>query len=138
MAGMFFYKSDRQESDIEWISDPNSKSNLNSPNGTRAMQYTNQAVKVGSQSTEVYGPAPADAVSAVHAYRIDWTNGSTKYYLDNALQHTMTTNVPSKAGSWVWNSWNDGDPNWTGPPPKMDAVFKIQKIVMHYNPHGQS
>jgi beta-glucanase (GH16 family) len=136
--GMFFYKSDNQESDIEWISDPESKSNLNSPNGTRAMQYTNQAVKAGSKATMVYGPAPDDATSAVHAYRIDWTEGSTKYYLDDVLQHTMTTNVPSEAGPWVWNSWNNGDPFWTGPPPKTDAVFKIQKIVMHYNPAGTS
>ena len=131
---MFFYKSDNQESDIEWISDPESKSNLNSPNGTRAMQYTNQAVNAGSEATMVYGPAPNDATSAVHAYRIDWKEGSTKYYLDNVLQHTMKTNVPTEAGPWVWNSWNNGDPFWTGPPPKTDAVFKIQKIVMNYNP----
>jgi beta-glucanase (GH16 family) len=131
---MFFYKSDNQETDIEWISDPDSHSNLNSPNGTRAMQYTNQATSPGSEATMVYGPAPADAVSVVHAYRIDWTADETRYYLDGVLQHTMTTNVPSESGSWVWNNWNNGSPYWTGPPPKADAVLKIQKIVMHYNP----
>lgn len=132
--GNFFYKSDNQESDIEWISDKKSKSNLNSPNGTRAMQYTNQAVRKGGKPTMVYGPAPEDATSAVHAYRIDWTEGKTEYYLDDVLQVTMTTNVPSQAGPWLWNNWNDGDPFWTGPPPKTDAVFKIQKIEMQYNP----
>jgi hypothetical protein len=50
----------------------------------------------------------------------------------------MKRNVPSEAGPWVWNSWNNGDPFWTGPPPKTDAVFKIQKIVMNYNPAGTS
>lgn len=131
--GMFFYKSDSQETDIEWISDAASNSNLNSPNGSRAMQYTNQAVS-GGKATMVYGPAPADATFAVHAYRTDWTEHSVNYFLDGVLQHTMTTNVPSEAGSWVWNNWNNGDPDWTGPPPKTDAVFKIKKIVMHYNP----
>lgn len=102
---MFFYKSDSQEADIEWISDPQSLSNLDSPNGTRALQYTNQAVKAGSKSTEFYGEAPNDATSAVHEYRLDWTVTSTKFYLDGVLQRTMTKNVPSEAGSWVWNNW---------------------------------
>ena len=104
--GMFFYHSDSQESDIEWISDPKSKSNLNSPNGTRAMQYTNQALNGNTNdATMFYGPAPEDATSAVHEYRIDWTEGETKYYLDGALQRTMKKNVPTVAGPWVWNNW---------------------------------
>ena len=99
------YESDSQETDIEWISDPQSLSNTNSPNGTRTLQYTNQAVNDGSHATEYYGQAPDDATSAVHEYRLDWTADSTKYYLDGVLQRTMTTNVPSQAGSWVWNNW---------------------------------
>lgn len=32
---------------------------------------------------------------------------------------------------WVHRN---GDKNWTAGPPETDAVFKIQKIVMYYNP----
>jgi len=28
----------------------------------------------------------------------------------------------------------NGDKDWTAGPPATDAVFKIQKIVMYYNP----
>jgi hypothetical protein len=28
----------------------------------------------------------------------------------------------------------NGDKRWTAGPPQEDAVFKIQKIVMYYNP----
>jgi hypothetical protein len=28
----------------------------------------------------------------------------------------------------------NGDKGWTAGPPQEDAVFKIQKIVMYYNP----
>ncbi|KAK3697073.1 hypothetical protein LTR37_017671 [Vermiconidia calcicola] len=133
--GMFFYKTDSQETDIEWISDPKSLSNKDSPSGGRELQYTNQALNGNNgQNTHAYGPAPRDATSAVHEYRIDWTADSTKYYLDGVLQHTMTDNVPNVAGPWVWNNWANGDPNWTADPPKTNAVFKIQKIEMYYNP----
>lgn len=29
---------------------------------------------------------------------------------------------------------SNGDKGWTAGPPQEDAVFKIQKIVMYYNP----
>lgn len=132
---MFFYKTDSQEADIEWISDPTSKSNLNSPNGTRAMQYTNQALDGNpNDATMFYGPAPADATSQIHEYRLDWQPGSTSFYIDGVFQRKMTTNVPDQAAYWLINNWVNGDPFWTKGPPATDAVFKIQKIVMAYNP----
>ena len=68
------------------------------------MEYTNQPVN-GGKSTYTAGTAPADATSAVHEYRLDWDQDSTKFYVDGVLQQTMTTNVPSKAGYWIWNNW---------------------------------
>ncbi|KAI5364676.1 Putative concanavalin A-like lectin/glucanase domain superfamily [Septoria linicola] len=102
---MFFYHSDSQEIDIEWISDANSTSNLVATNnGTRVMQYTNQGPHGTAGSSEVNGAAPEDATSAVHGYRIDWIAGLRMVI--RALQ------------------WD---------PPKNDAVFRIQKIVMQHN-----
>ena len=132
---MFFYNSDSQEADIEWLSDPSSTSNTIANNGTRAMQYTNQALDGNPEdATSLFGAAPSDATSNVHVYRLDWTADYTQYYIDGVLQQTMTTNVPTASGPWVWNNWVDGDPNWTVGPPVTDAVFKIQKIVMEYDP----
>lgn len=68
--GMFFYQSDSQETDIEWISDPRSQSNVYANNGTRALQYTNQAVNgVFEDATSAFGRAPEDATS-VRLYMI--------------------------------------------------------------------
>ncbi|KXT01771.1 hypothetical protein AC579_6365 [Pseudocercospora musae] len=131
--GMFFYHSDSQEIDIEWISDANSTSNLDANNGTRAMQYTNQGPHGEEDSSEVYGQAADDATSTVHEYRLDWVNGTSSFYLDGVFQQQIQTNVPTTSGNWVWNNWADGNPDFTVGPPKNDAVFQIQKIVMQYN-----
>jgi hypothetical protein len=32
------------------------------------------------------------------------------------------------------DTYSNGDKGWTAGPPQDDAVFKIQKIVMYYNP----
>jgi hypothetical protein len=91
---MFFYESDNQEVDIEWLSDPASQSNIDSGRG-RALFYTNQAVTPGTSSTSDTGEEPADAFSAVHNYRVDWDGKTSTFYLDNKLQHQFKTNVPT-------------------------------------------
>ena len=103
---MFFYQSDRQESDIEYISWPQSTSNTASPNGTRALQYTNQAIDGNpAHATMQYGALPQDFATAVHEYRLDWMPNATEYYVDGQKQVTLTGNVPSAAGPWTWNNW---------------------------------
>ncbi|KAF2163715.1 glycoside hydrolase family 16 protein, partial [Zasmidium cellare ATCC 36951] len=128
--GMFMYFDDNQETDIEWISDPESFANVDANNGTRAMLYTNQNLVEGVDATTVSGRSAVDATSAVHEYRLDWTEDATRFYLDGVLQQTITENVPTVPGQWLWNNWVNGDPYFTAGPPVGDAVFKIQKIVM--------
>ncbi|EME47136.1 glycoside hydrolase family 16 protein [Dothistroma septosporum NZE10] len=131
--GMFFYHSDSQEIDIEWISDVNSTSNQNTNNGTRVMQYTNQGPHGTADSSEVDGMAASNATEATHEYRLDWVNGASSFFLDGVFQYELNSNVPTTAGNWIWNNWADGGPSFTVGPPASDAVFRIQKIVMHYN-----
>jgi Glycosyl hydrolases family 16 len=130
-AGIFFYQSDTQEIDIEYLSDSSSLSN----SGVYApipLQYTNQATTPGGTSTYSKGAPPWD-VTATHEYRIDWVPGRTSFYLDGVFQKTFTTNVPTKAGPWIWNHWTNGDQGWSVGPPKADSLFKILNIVMYYN-----
>jgi hypothetical protein len=106
LPGMYFYESDNQEVDIEWLSDPASQSNIDSGRG-RALFYTNQAVTPGSSSTSETGEEPSDAFSAVHNYRVDWDGKTSTFYLDNKLQYQFKTNVPTaKDGHWMWNNWS--------------------------------
>lgn len=125
----FFYKSDTQETDIEFLSDPASQSNTN---GTADLHYTNQPTN-GGDSTWSHQTAPKDIGTAVHEYRIDWTADFTAFYVDGVQKQKYTTNVPSQPGTWLWNNWANGDEGWSVGPPKKDSVLKIQKIEMFYN-----
>jgi len=125
----FFYKSDTQEVDIEYLSDPASQSN---PDGTADLQYTNQPTN-GGDSTWSHQAAPKNIGTAVHEYRIDWTADFTSFYVDGVQKQKYTTNVASEAGTWLWNNWANGDIGWSAGPPRQDNVMKIQKIEMFYN-----
>lgn len=139
--GIFSYDGDTSisggihESDIEWLSDPKSLA-FTRPGIARALYYTNQNTKaVGSPGTSGPGVPPSDATSKVHKYSIEWRNGLTSFFVDDVPQYTFDTNVPTTTKAvWVWNNWANGDPNWSVGLPATDAVFKIQKIVMAYNP----
>ena len=128
----FFYKTDNQEADIEFLSAPESKANAGDG---ASIHYTNQAIN-GGGSTTSHGPAPANVGTAVHEYRLDWTKSYTAFYLDGVLQKKYTVNVPNVAGTWLWNNWANGDIQWSAGPPARDSVMKIQSVEMFYNTTG--
>ena len=129
--GIFFYKNDNAEIDIEYITDPCSLSNPG--NGQPpAMLYTNQPRHASGKPTPGLGDAPKD-VGVAHEYRLDWTAEATKFYVDGELQARLVENVPTVPGCFVWNNWCNGDKGWTGGPPTEDASLDILKITMYYN-----
>ncbi|KAG5760504.1 hypothetical protein H9Q72_011396 [Fusarium xylarioides] len=66
--GMFFYQSDSQETDIEWLSDPKSKSNYN---GIRRLWFTNQDNDGDGEPSHKPVLPPANPTTTKHEYRID-------------------------------------------------------------------
>lgn len=94
-AGMFYYKDDNQETDIEILT-----ADLSS-----GAHYTNQPNAPGQSSTTATHPLPANATVVMHEHRLDWLPGRTVYYLDGVQTKVLTSNVPSDPGSWLWNNW---------------------------------
>ncbi|KAL0942754.1 uncharacterized protein CTRU02_200640 [Colletotrichum truncatum] len=137
--GMFFYQSDTQEADIEFLTNPNSDSNVDAAQaaghrkGTRYIWLSNQAARHGSLKTTYPIPVPATATSAEHEYRLDWIPGMTRFFIDGVQVWNSSRNVPSVAGVWVFNNWSDGDKSWSAGPPGQDAIFKIREIDMYFN-----
>ncbi|KAM0425982.1 hypothetical protein ACHAPT_008921 [Fusarium lateritium] len=129
VPGNFFYKSDTQEIDIEWLSDRKSESNA----GTRRLWFTNQDASGDGQSTFKAVPPPKNPTTTEHEYRIDWYPGWARFYVDGTLIWETNKDVPTEAGSWIWNNWSSGDKGWSVGPPAKEAVFKISKIEMYYN-----
>ena len=95
LAGLFYYKSHNQESDIEILT-----ADLAS-----GVHYTNQPNVPGQTSTTATHALPSNVTAVMHEYRLDWVEGRTVYYLDGVEQQVLTSNVPSVPGTWLWNNW---------------------------------
>lgn len=122
-TGSFFYHSDTQEIDLEYISDGTSRSN---PANHPALHYTNHGPTSSSTADGI------DPGATLHEYRIDWLPTATRFYIDGALQKELSENVPTEPGTWIWNNWSNGDKGFSGGPPFRDSVMKIQSIDMYY------
>jgi beta-glucanase (GH16 family) len=129
MAGMFFFQSDSQESDIEWLSDPNNESDR----GANHLWLTNQENDGDGKKTAIAVAPPSNPTTTEHEYRLDWTEGRVKWYVDGIKVAETDKDVPSVPGPWIWNNWSNGDKGWSAGPPASDAIFKIKSIDMYYN-----
>lgn len=127
--GMFFYKNDTQETDIEWLSDASSLSNQ----GTRQVWFTNQDADRNGVATSQSFPPPGSPTTTEHEYRLDWTPGRVRWFVDGTEIWNTTSDVPSATGPWVFNNWSNGDKGWSAGPPATQADFKIKDIYIYYN-----
>ncbi|THW31849.1 concanavalin A-like lectin/glucanase [Aureobasidium pullulans] len=119
--GFTFYANDNQEVDFAFLSsDPS------------VVHLTNEQVNSTSPFSTYTVSAPSDATSAYHEYRLDWTADATRFYIDGTLVHTITENVPSQQGFWLWNSWSNGNA-WAQGPPATNSVLKIKSIDAYFN-----
>ncbi|KAG9831372.1 concanavalin A-like lectin/glucanase, partial [Aureobasidium melanogenum] len=116
-----FYANDTQEVDFAFLTSDISKAWL-----------TNEQTSYGSPYSTYSVAAPADANTAWHEYRLDWLPGASKFYIDGVLVQTITDNVPTTPGSWIWNNWSNGNA-WTQGPPLADSVLKIRSIDAYFN-----
>lgn len=119
--GFSFYANDTQEVDFAFITNDLTKVHL-----------TNEQVNSTSPATSYTASAPSDASTAFHEYRVDWVAGYTNFYIDGVLQQTITGNVPSTAGFWLWNNWSNGN-TWAGGPPTAANTLHIQSITAYWN-----
>lgn len=126
---MFFYKDDTQESDIEWLSDPNNTSD----NGVNHLWMTNQAVNGNKDDKTSIPVTPPANPFEEHEYRIDWLYDRVEWYVDAVKVAETDQNIPWKAGIWAVNNWSNGDRGWSAGPPRQNAVFKVKSIEMYYN-----
>jgi beta-glucanase (GH16 family) len=49
-----------------------------------------------------------------HTYRFVWEPGRISFYVDDVLEATHTTNVPSAPAHFMINHWGTNKPNWGG------------------------
>lgn len=66
-------------------------------------------------------------------YRMDWTPGSTTWFVNGQLHSTISFQAPRDPAQVMFNSWSDGG-SWSGPMKVNDqASMQIQWIELVYN-----
>ncbi|SPQ23508.1 2fc42d3a-522a-4e46-978d-7b12d4082f31 [Thermothielavioides terrestris] len=66
-------------------------------------------------------------------YRMDWTPGSSTWYVNGRLVSQITFQAPRDPSQVIFNSWSDGG-SWSGPMQVgSQAYLQIQWIEMVYN-----
>ncbi len=66
-------------------------------------------------------------------YRMDWTPGSTTWYINGQLASTITFQAPRDASQVMFNSWGDGG-TWSGVMPiNQTAYMQVQWLEMLFN-----
>ncbi|GAA5989533.1 hypothetical protein JCM5350_002098 [Sporobolomyces pararoseus] len=125
--GIFFYNTDNAEVDIELLSsyyDKGYKQYLDA-----GVQYTNQALVEGQDSTSIGQPYGFDPTQDFHNYTIRWTPTASEFYIDgehrNSFSDNVPVNIPSKI---IYNNWANGDKKWSAGPPRADAYFEIKSF----------
>ncbi|BGO98935.1 hypothetical protein NBRC10513v2_000037 [Rhodotorula toruloides] len=128
--GAFTYTDDNHEIDIEALSSYYWTGYRESvPPG---LEFTNQPLVAGQQSTNTAVPYGFDPTADFHNYTIVWNAKSSQFYVDGKLRKTFTKSVPQIGASFLWNAWSSGDPNWSAGPPKQDAYTLIKSVHLQY------
>ncbi len=52
--------------------------------------------------------------SDFHTYKFVWTRGKITYYVDDVVQATVTTNVPTAPAYFMISHWGSNSTNWGG------------------------
>ncbi|KIY65450.1 glycoside hydrolase family 16 protein [Cylindrobasidium torrendii FP15055 ss-10] len=126
--GIFFFKSDLQETDIELLTTTSLEASATVPAG---FWTTNQAQVEDGDSISENLAFWFDPTQGFHEYRIDWTADATTFYVDGQQVNRLTENVPNVPALFIFNAWSSGDPYWSAGPPTVDSVSQISKIVLY-------
>lgn len=79
---------------------------------------------------------PFDPTADFHEYRIDYNPSEILFYADRVLLAKMDgSNVPSPTshGHLILSHWSNGNPNWSGGPPKEKASLVIRYLKAYFN-----
>ncbi|KAI0854148.1 carbohydrate-binding module family 1 protein [Daldinia vernicosa] len=132
VTAMFTYReapqlSQVQEADLE----------VRTVDPKHSIQYTNQpswneAGDIPQATRNVSLPNRVDW-SEWQYHRMDWTPGSTSWFIDGQLMSSIQFQAPRDASRIMFNSWSDGG-SWSGNMTKgQSAEMQIQWIDIVYN-----
>jgi hypothetical protein len=75
-----------------------------------------------------------DPSKAFHEYRFDYLPGKVYFYADSQLLAEMEGKaIPDSAGHLILQHWSNGNPKWSGGPPKEAATVTVSYVKAYFN-----
>jgi beta-glucanase (GH16 family) len=69
-----------------------------------------------------------------HEYRIDYLPGKVAFYADSQLLAVMQGDeMPTAGGHMILQHWSNGNPLWSGGPPKSDSIMIVRYVKAYFN-----
>ncbi|EXL48797.1 hypothetical protein FOCG_11039 [Fusarium oxysporum f. sp. radicis-lycopersici 26381] len=130
------YFNDTQEIDIEFLSQEFDHDNGIYPinlvvQSKESLEAGYDASKTGSFKRVRLDFDPTDAF---HEYRFDYLPGQVLFYADGKLLARMKGgDMPSSGGHLILQHWSNGNPLWSGGPPKEDATVTVSFVKAYFN-----
>lgn len=138
-GAFFWFRNNSQEIDLEYLSWEQA------PNATwkstfHPINLVNQSPESAAAGYNAAGtpdflvfPLLFDPSTSFHEYRFDWTSERVSFYADGVWIHDMMNSVPNEPGQLFLNHWSNGDPGWSGGPPKQDALLTVSYVKAYFN-----
>ncbi|TDZ94567.1 putative xyloglucan endotransglucosylase/hydrolase protein 26 [Colletotrichum sidae] len=130
------YHNDTQEIDMEFLT-----REFNASNGTYPLNIVLQSRASLDNGYNAQGTGNFLKVSLgfnpttdFHEYRIDYLRDEVVFYADNkAIGRMNGSAVPTEGGHLILQHWSNGNPLWSGGPPKQDAVLMVASARAYFN-----
>jgi hypothetical protein len=127
VAGFFHYKNDTSEIDIEYLS-------ARSPATLQYSVKPQQYLPNGAASRLTYQPDTFNNTAGKFSdWQFVWKKDAVYYGHDGNYSTKITTNVPQAAGRIFLNHWSDGNPKFSGGPPKRNSTVTVRFLQAVYN-----
>lgn len=132
------YFNDTQEIDIEFLSEQFSHSNSSYSVNLVLQTPQSEAANYDASKTGAFLKVdlPFDPTEDFHEYRFDFFASRVLFYADSTLLAAMngsTGGVPTTSGNLILSHWSNGNVNWSGGPPRVDAVSVVKYVKAYYN-----
>ncbi|KAK4139548.1 glycoside hydrolase [Dichotomopilus funicola] len=143
VTAMFTYRAPPNPEDTDLVQEADLEFLTRDP--PHYVSFTNQPAwnstsDIPGASHNVTFPGPGRRWSDWAEYRMDWTPGSSTWFVDGELASHITFQAPRDPSQVIFNAWSDGG-SWSGRMPKgSTAYLQIRWIEMVYNntdSHGQ-
>ncbi|KAK6524693.1 hypothetical protein TWF281_011594 [Arthrobotrys megalospora] len=136
-SGLFFYKDDNHEIDIEILTSHIRNSTTQRDGVPKpGVQLTVQPLTKNQVLTN-YKVVPFDGkfdpTKGYHEYRFDWLKTGVKYSVDGSSYGTYTRFIPKTAGQIIINNWSNGNPYWSAGPPLQNSILSVRSVDIYFN-----